>query len=679
MREKAPYGTWRSRVTAAQVAQAASRPGDLVVDGLDIYIGESRPDEAGRAAIVRLLPAPDTSPAEEMLAAPFSARSRVHEYGGGAFNARGGNLVFVNDSDQGLYLQGQGERPRRLSPLLMGGQRRFAEPVIDASRERVIAVVEEHSSPGREPQNALAAVGFGSRTGRFETLLSGQHFYASPRLSPDGKRLAWLSWRHPRMPWDGTELWVAELDGRGLPALPRRIAGSATESVFQPEWDQQGGLLFISDLSGFWNLYRADASGVKPLCPRPADFGVPQWVFGLSTYCSLPDGDLLCTLTEGGTWRLGRRSHTTGDLRLLDLPYTEYSTLRAAPSGAALLVASPTLSTTLMYFDVLTEQLSSLRSYGRPVSTNETNPDETDSAHFSQPSAVEYPTRDGARAYGLFYPPTNPDYLGPEDEHPPLLVRCHGGPTSQASTGLNLRTQYWTSRGFAVLEVNYRGSSGYGRAYRDSLREQWGIADVLDCIAGANSLADRRLVDRARMCISGGSAGGYTSLCALTFHDVFAAGAIYYGVSDLSALARDTHKFESRYLDGLVGPYPEMQARYSERSPLMHQDRLKRPVAFFHGMQDKVTPPNQATAMVQALERKGVPVAFLSFSDEGHGFRHAETIRRTLDGEFYFYCRIFNIVPADAPEPLEIRNLGQREVNAPTLDLRDNPYWPGAV
>jgi len=658
MKQTLAYGAWHSSLSAADVAQTATRPGDVVVDGLDVYVGESRPREGGRAAIVKLLPVRPSPAPEEVLDSPFSARSRVHEYGGGAFSVRSGSLVFVNDTDQALYLRGPGERPRRLSPLLVGGQRRFAEPFIDAPRERVLSVVEEHSVPGREPENAVVALGFGSRTGRYETLLSGQHFYASVRLSPDGKRLAWLSWRHPRMPWDGTELWVTELDGRGLPKAPHRIAGGSAESIFQPEWDAQGGLSFVSDRTGYWNLYRWDSTGARPLCPRPADFGVPQWVFGLSTYCTLPDGDLLCCLTESGTWRLARVSHTTGDLRLLDLPYTEYSTLRAASGGAVLLAASPSVGTALMHFDIQTEQLSCLRGFGAWAAPNDASAASDSLARFSQPVAIEYPTSDGARSHGLYYAPANPDYQGPSDERPPLLVRCHGGPTSQATTGLNLRTQYWTSRGFAVLEVNYRGSSGYGRAYRDALRGQWGIAEVEDCIAGALYLSQRGLVDRARLCISGGSAGGYTSLAALTFHDVFAAGAIYYGVSDLSALARDTHKFESHYLDGLVGPYPEMKALYTERSPLFHMDRLRRPVAFFHGSQDKVTPPNQATAMVAAIDRKGLPVAFLSFPDEGHGFRHAETIRRTLDGEYYFYCRIFGITPVSPPEAIEIRNLG---------------------
>jgi dipeptidyl aminopeptidase/acylaminoacyl peptidase len=655
MKQMLPYGGWHSSISAADVAQTATRPGDLCVDGLDVYVSEARPSEAGRAAIVRLGPAAEQQAPEDVLPAPFSARSRVHEYGGGAFCVRGGSLVFVNDADQALYLRGPSERPRRLSPLEASGQRRFAEPLIDTARERVLAVVEEHGG-NREPENSIAAVGFGSRTGRFENVLSGQHFYSSLRLSPDGRKIAWLSWRHPRMPWDGTELWVAELDGRGLPRAPQRVAGSATESIFQPEWDGAGQLHFVSDRTGYWNLYRWDGSDTLALCPRQADFGVPQWVFGLSTYCFLPDGDLLCTLTEQGVWRLARRSSTTGVLRLLDLPYSEYSSLRAAPSGAVLLAAGPTVSTTLLHFDADSEQVTSLRGFGI-WAMNDTGNGPASGSRFSQPVPIEYPTSDGARSHALYYAPTNPDYEGPANERPPLLVRCHGGPTAQVSTGLNLRTQYWTSRGFAVLEVNYRGSSGYGRAYRDALRGQWGVVEVEDCIAGALFLSSRGLVDRSRLCISGGSAGGYTSLAALTFHDVFAGGAIYYGVSDLSALLRDTHKFESRYLDGLVGPYPALRARYMERSPLFHMDRLNRPIAFFHGAQDKVTPPNQATAMVAAIERKGLPVAFLSFPEEGHGFRHAETIRRTLDGEYYFYCRIFGLTPLSAPEPIEIQNL----------------------
>jgi dipeptidyl aminopeptidase/acylaminoacyl peptidase len=431
------------------------------------------------------------------------------------------------------------------------------------------------------------------------------------------------------------------------------VAGGDGESIFQPEWDPRGGLWFASDRSGYWNLYHTDGGAPRAVCPRPAEFGLPQWVFGMSTYCVLAGGDVLTAFTEQGTWRLGRLSPQTGELRVLDHAYTEYSGLRACPTGAVLLAASPSSAVALLHFDERSETLTLLRSFGETPGAASS----VDGRQLSVPEPLEYPTTGGGCAHGLYYAPAHADYRGPEDERPPLLVRCHGVPTAQASTALNLRTQYWTSRGFGVLEVNYRGSTGYGRRYREALNGLWGVADVEDCIAGARFLVERGLADGRRLCISGGSAGGYTTLAALTFHDVFAAGAVYYGVSDLAALARDTHKFESRYLDRLVGPYPAARATYEERSPLLHLDRLQRPVAFFHGARDKVTPPNQATHIVDALRARGVPVSYVSFPEEGHGFRQADTIRTALEGELSFYCQIFGIEPRDPLTPLAIDNL----------------------
>jgi dipeptidyl aminopeptidase/acylaminoacyl peptidase len=450
------------------------------------------------------------------------------------------------------------------------------------------------------------------------------------------------------MPWDESELWVAELDGRGLLRAPVRIAGGSGESVFQPEWDRHGGLVFVSDKSGFWNLYRWDREQTRPLCPRDADFGAPQWAFGMSTHCFLPNDDLLCTYSENGAWQLARLGQNSGRLERIESPYTEFSQLRSTADGAALLCASPQHGTRLMHLSGDGERLIELRRFAD---------DSLESAPLSQPEPIEFPTGEGQTAYGLYYAPLNPEFEGLPGERPPLLVQVHGGPTAQASTALNLRTQFWTSRGFAVLDVNYRGSSGYGRAYREALKGKWGVADIEDCISGALFLVQRGLVDSRRLCIRGGSAGGYTALAALTFHDVFAAGAIYYGISDLGALARETHKFESRYLDSLVGPHASSRERYTERSPLAHVSRLKRPVVFFHGLEDKVTPPNQAAAIVENLRLRGVPVAHVEFPGEGHGFRQAETLRRSLEGELYFYSQVFEFDPADRLQPIAIENL----------------------
>jgi dipeptidyl aminopeptidase/acylaminoacyl peptidase len=654
MPERAPYGAWYSPISASDVARSARRPGDVSVDGLDVYVNESRPEEGGRGIVVKI-PLGGDDPGQnavEFLPREFSVQSRVHEYGGGAFSVKSGVVVLSNDTDQALYLFGPTQYARRLSPKSSIADRRFAEPLLDLNRERVLCVVEEHTRAGhgerREPMHYIAAIGYGSRTGRVETLISGQDFYSSLRLSPDGRRLAWLSWRHPHMPWEESELWVAELDARGLLRAPARIAGGPGESVFQPEWDRHGGLLFVSDKSGFWNLYRWDREHTRPLCPKNADFGAPQWAFGMSTYCLLPSGDLLCTYSENGTWHLARLSRDSGRLEPIESPYTEFSELKAGADGAVLLCASPQHGTRLMHWSEQGERFVELRRFAD---------DSFESSPLSQPEPIEFPTSGGGSAYGLYYPPLNPEFEGLPGERPPLLVHVHGGPTAQASTALNLRTQFWTSRGFAVLDVNYRGSSGYGREYREALKGKWGLADIDDCIAGATFLVQRGLVDSRRLCIRGGSAGGYTALAALTFHDVFAAGAVYYGISDLSALARDTHKFESRYLDSLVGPYATARERYLERSPLVHANRLKRPVVFFHGLEDKVTPPNQATVIVDSLRQRGVPVAYVEFAGEGHGFRQAETLRRSLEGELYFYSQVFEFEPADRLDPLPIENL----------------------
>ncbi len=479
-------------------------------------------------------------------------------------------------------------------------------------------------------------------------LAAGHDFYASPRLSPDGARLAWLAWRHPNMPWDGVELWVAQVAVDGALVDAHIIAGGPTESIFQPEWSPDGVLHFVSDRTGWWNLYRWRAGQVEALCPRAAEFGRPQWVFGMSTYGFLSARELVCTFFQGGKWHLAVLDLVTLVLEEIATPYTELAGLRVAGGRALLWAGSPTEPASLVLLDLAERQFAVLRcSSGLAV----------DPGYLSIPQEIQFPTQEGLPVYAYYYPPRNRDFVGPAGEKPPLLVLSHGGPTGAASAILDLDIQFWTSRGFAVVDVNYGGSTGYGRAFRERLAGNWGIVDVDDCVGAALYLAGRGDVDPGRLAIRGGSAGGYTTLSALAFRDVFKAGASHYGVSDLETLATDTHKFESRYLDGLVGPYPARRDLYIERSPIHHTDGLNCALILFQGLDDKVVPPEQSRAMYEAVRAKGLPVAYLAYEGEGHGFRQAANIVRTLEAELYFYSKVFRFDLADPVAPVAIENL----------------------
>jgi dipeptidyl aminopeptidase/acylaminoacyl peptidase len=484
-------------------------------------------------------------------------------------------------------------------------------------------------------ENALVAVDL-AQPGPGGALVQGADFYASPALSPDGRRLAWLRWNHPNMPWVGTELWLADIAPDGSLAASRRIAGSDSESIFQPQWSPDGVLYFVSDRTGWWNLYRCDPQdgAVHALCPRDAEFGQAQWNFGQSTYAFLSPDQLVCAYTENGRDYLARLDIASGKLTAIDVPYTEFGQIRAAGDRVVCRAGSPTEPPAIVSIDPATAACEVLRS-SAPAFADGALRD-----YISTPQHLAVPTKNGLTAHANFYPPHNPDYAAPAGDKPPLLVKCHGGPTASASTVLALRTQYWTSRGIAVLDVDYGGSTGYGRAYRERLKGAWGVVDVEDCINAARHVIAQALADGERAVITGGSAGGYTVLAALTRGTVFKGGASYYGVSDVAALARDTHKFESRYLDWLIGPYPEREDLYRERSPLTHADALRCPVIFFQGADDRVVPPNQTEMMVDALRRRGIPVGYLLFAGEQHGFRRAETIKRALDAELYFYAAL---------------------------------------
>lgn len=655
----APYGSWASPITSDLIASNTIRLGDAILDGSDIYWLEGRPSEGGRNVLVRRDAEGEVM---DLIPPPYNARTRVHEYGGGAVIVDGDVILFSNYKDQRLYRASPDQEP---VPLTEPAPLRYADGVVDRARGRIICVREDHSQAAMaenadEAVNTLVAVGL--EDGRQQVLVAGNDFYASPRLSPDGSQLAWLTWNHPNMPWNSTELWVADVDTNGDLSNARLVAGGASseaslnadgaESIFEPTWSPDGVLTFASDCTGWWNLYRWEATvhgthQTRCILEMEAEFGQPQWAFGLSTYAYASPSTIVCTYTQHGTDWLARLDVATGRLDQIRTSYTSISGVQTDGSRVVFRGGAPTEPPSLISVNLTTQEHNILK---RSADFD------MDPGYLSAPEPISYPSEDRT-AYGLFYPPTNRDYIAPEGEKPPLLVFTHGGPTGATSSALNLHIQFWTSRGFAVLDVNYGGSAGYGRAYRDQLLGRWGIVDVEDCTNGARYLVKQGLVDEERLAIRGGSAGGYTTLSALTFGDVFSAGASRYGVSDLEALARDTHKFESRYLDGLVGPYPEERELYMARSPLHHLDKLNTPVIFFQGLEDEVVPPSQAEVMVTALQEKGVPVAYLGFEGEQHGFRQEANIKRALDAELYFYGRIFGFTPADEIEPVLIENL----------------------
>jgi dipeptidyl aminopeptidase/acylaminoacyl peptidase len=622
MPQSAEYGFWKSPITSDLIVAESVRLGQIALSGSDIYWTEGRPREGGRNVIVRRASDGTT---QEVTPPPFNARTRVHEYGGGGFWIDGPTVYFTNFDDQRLYRVTADRAPQPITPEAAW---RYADGIADRWRNRLICVREDHTQAGSEAVNTIVAIDLSGNRGQ-AVLVSGADFYSDPRLSPDGTRLAWLEWRHPNMPWDGCELWVAEIAPNGAPGERRRVAGGLEESIFQPLWSPDGTLYFLSDRSGWWNIYRESAGAVEPLAPMEAEFGMAQWIFGQSTYAFASDRYIIAAYTQNGTWRLARLDTGTKKLEPIELPYTDIDEVHAGAGSVVFKGGSPIEPTSIVQLDLATGKTRVLRRSFEPRDDLR--------RYFSIPEAIEFPTTDGRTSHGFFYAPHNPDFTPLPGEKPPLLVISHGGPTAATSSSLSLLIQYWTSRGFGVLDVNYGGSTGYGRAYRLRLNGQWGVVDVDDCTHGALYLAEQGKADRARLAIRGGSAGGYTTLAALAFRDVFRAGASYYGVSDIEALARDTHKFESRYDQSLVGA----RELYRERSPIHSVDRLHVPVIFLQGSEDKVVPPNQAEMMVDALRRKGVPVCYLLFDGEQHGFRRAENIKRALDAELYFYASIF--------------------------------------
>jgi dienelactone hydrolase len=631
----APFGSWKSPITADSIVADSIGLSSIVLDGTDIYWLESRPQEAGRSVIVRRA---TDGKIEEITPPEYNVRNRVHEYGGAAYTVVDGRVYFSNNTDNCIYIQDlRSPNPQFVRQLTHNQSKRYADFTVDTRHQRLICVQEEHDSADFEPCEPLNTIVSISLTQPDDVsiLASGCDFYAAPRLSPDGTKLAWLSWNHPNLPWDGTNLQIATVSNGDLSA-PVPIAGGANESIFQPQWSSDDTLYFVSDRTGWGNLYCWRNGKVTAVYQLAAEFSLPQWIFGMSTY-ALIGNRIVCTYTQHGVWQMGLINTISGHFTKLYLPYTDITSICASGNLVVCCAASATKTNEIIALDLLTESCEVLKR---------SNQLEIDPSYLSVPKSIEFPTTDGQTAYAFYYPPTNPDYQPLLGEKPPLLVKIHGGPTAAASKQLSLKTQYWTSRGFAVVDVNYGGSTGYGKAYQHRLDGKCGIVDVDDCTNAARYLVRQGLADAHRLAISGGSAGGYTALAALTFGNTFKAGASYYGISDLAALATDTHKFESRYYDRLVAPYPANANIYQARSPLYFTHQLSCPIIFFQGLEDRIVPPNQAEMMVAALKEKGIPVEYVTFSDEQHGFRQAANIKRALTDEFSFYARIFGFKPA---------------------------------
>jgi dipeptidyl aminopeptidase/acylaminoacyl peptidase len=633
----APFGGWPSPISATAVAAGSTPLSFPSISGTDIYWLEGRASEGGRVAIMKLNASGER---REINPAPWNARSRVHEYGGRAYAVAGDTIYFSHFADHRIYAISNGGEARAVT---RGGEMRYADLVIDPSRDRLIAVREDHTQAGAEPVNCLVAVALDD-SGAETVLVEGCDFYASPRLSPDGDRLTWLSWNHPNMPWDGCELWLAEFDSLGRLVDKRKIAGGDAESVFQPEWSSYGRLHFVSDRSGWWNLYRVDGEGITPLCPMAAEFGRAQWQFGMTLYGFAGNGDLVCAYIQDGLFTLARVDAQGGALTPIATPYTDIQDIVVGDAHAVLIAGAAARPYEVVRLDLATGETNVLAESVAAL---------PEPGYVSTPHALNFPTTGGQTAHAFYYPPANADFAAPADQAPPLIVISHGGPTSMTTGTLKLSTQFWTSRGFALLDVNYRGSIGYGRAYREALNGQWGIYDVDDCEYGARFVAEQGLADPGRLIIRGASAGGFTTLCALAFHNVFKAGASHFGVADLALLEADTHKFESRYEIRLVGS----RDLYAARSPAQHAQGISCPVIFFQGLDDKVVPPSQSEAMVQVLRARHLPVAYVTYEGEGHGFRKAENIRRTLEAEWYFYSRVFGFPLPEALAPVAIENL----------------------
>ncbi|XP_005101732.1 acylamino-acid-releasing enzyme [Aplysia californica] len=654
----AGYGTWKSPISSQLTTASGVDLMQLRTDSDpnfsdNAYWNEIHADEGGRYVICSSDAAGNIvqwTPKE------FNARTTVHEYGGGDFIVYQGVVYFSNFKDQALYKQ---TSPTATPEPLTDTSKsfRYADGFFSPKKSRIFYVREDHEvvkQGAKEPENTLVAIDPASK--KQSVLVKGADFYSCPRVSPDGKKIAWVQWYHPNMPWDSTEVWTAELSASGdeiVPGSAVKVAGGTDASgqdlsVLLPSWTANNELLYIGDQTNWWNLYHVTSSGHVNLRPVEAEIGGPQWQFGRTSYVQEPNGG--SRIATSFKSELGMLDTKTGSYQKIDTGFESHDRMGWTSAGSLyMIVSSPTKFPQVIRVDVKTLEVTVICvSMSPPV----------DSAHFSIPQRISWPTSQGETCHGLLYKPKNKDFIGKPDELPPVLVRAHGGPTGAFFSALDLKIQYFTTRGFAVLCVDYRGSTGYGKLYRNRLRGQWGVLDIDDCRTGVDYLVNKKLADPARTCIDGRSAGGYTTLACLTFTNVFKVGVSHFGVSDLEALMEETHKFESRYLDTLLAPLDKGGREICrERSPIHFLDRINCAVGFFQGDEDKIVPPNQAQMMYDAIKAKGLPAMFVLFQGEQHGFRKAENIQTSLDGEFYFFGRVLGFEPADKEIELPIVNL----------------------
>ena len=629
-KQTSPFGSWVSPITANMLVSGAKGISEVVPDGQSVWWAESRPSESGRVAIMRW----QDGDSQEITPATANVRTTMHEYGGGAWWAEGGVLWYVDYSDQRLRQLTTDKGVEILSAEPTDAKAlRYADIRPTLCKQWLICVHEKHSAQTDEPQNLLLAVATDGSGNTIELTL-GADFYGSPVLSPNGKQLAWVQWDHPNMPWDDTTLMLADIDVSESSiklANTRVIAGGLDEAIVQPSWSPTGTLHYLSDKSDLWHLY---AHGQElPVLTPDGDIGYPPWVHGISRYDFLDDGSVVFAKYKNGIDYLDGYSDQTN-----------FQSIRTCGTAVSLTCASWSSEASVFFNGEKILEPRNLHLH-------------TD--FLPDPEILTFPTGDDNDdvAYAIFYAPAHPELKGPSDEKPPLIVMAHGGPTSAARSQLSLPIRFWTSRGFAVVDVNYRGSSGFGRAYRQKLKGNWGVADVQDCVCVAQYLVGRGDVDPTRLIIRGGSAGGFTVLSALAFHNTFTAGASMYGVADLEALANDTHKFESRYLDGLIGPWPEAKGVYKARSPINHVQNFDAPMIVLQGSEDAVVPPNQSRMIVDALDKRRIPVAYIEFEGEQHGFRQAATIITAIQSELAFYGKVFGFMPSGEVTPIQIRNL----------------------